>query len=233
MLYKFSEWAKEQRKNIVNPLINTHQKPNDLVYFGVHDLFNFYKENGYLPDLSINQIQNKIGTINDIDNINQSAKVITNKEPYKLGYRKLETTKDKESRRRMMHKTGINHVELNIPVNYLQDVSSLVNEPLGDKKLWLVIDGKNNFQQNLIKEIRKKEAEKEFQLSNEKEFVPEQDIEKEFVPDPNAPDYVMANRNILPNPGKEMDLAIDLEESNEYCNLWKYHRDGRKYKYYN
>jgi len=230
MLYKFKEWAKEATKSrINNPFVSMQQNQGDLVYFGVHDLANFYKENGHLPNLTAGQISNKLGKITNADHVNQTVRIITHQEPYKFGYRKLETTKDRELRKRMMHKTGNNFTEFNIPITYLQNISHMLTDQqmLNGGKLWLVVDGNTKFQQNLMKEIRKKELSKDSLLQPETSPQDHIEIHPEYVPDPNSPEFVMNNRNVLRNPQKDYDLNIELEHQK----YWKYHNDHNNYSY--
>lgn len=144
----------EQEATKRDPFTTLQQEKGDIVYFGIHDLARQYKQNGSLPVLNMNKIEDKKGVITDADPIDQVVDVAVSKAPFHYGYRKLENDKDKS--KRFMRDDG--QMEVKISVSNLQDISHLVEDLEG--KVWLVIDGNTTYQKGLMREIRRKEVER-------------------------------------------------------------------------
>ena len=163
MIYKFTEWMKARRlvenSSESDPFISLQQKQGDFVYFGVHDLARQYKESGSLPKLDVDTLMKKIGQCVDADHVEQTVKVYCEQDPFHFGYHKLETP---DARKKRRSKMDDDTHEVDLPVSSLQDITHMLADKgqLGDHKIWLVIDGHSKFQQNLMREIRKKEVSK-------------------------------------------------------------------------
>lgn len=157
MIKTFMEWC---IKETTNPFLHMQQKQGDFVYFGVHDISKKYRETGELPVLREKDLMDKLGQCVDADHVEQTISVYAEQDPFRLGYRKLESL---NSRRKRKGKMEDSIHEIDIPVDSLRDITHMLGEDadLGDNKLWLVIDTNSSFQQSLMKAIRRKEIGKE------------------------------------------------------------------------
>jgi hypothetical protein len=166
MIHNFSQWAEVKKLNEAllkgsqpNPFLYLNQKPDDLVYFGVHDIAREYKQNGELPRLGINVVAQKMGRIIDADPVKQTVKIVTQNDPYRYGYHKLETPEDRLKRKSARGGS----YEISVPASKLVHINDLLGTEamLGDRNLWLVIDSNTQSQGKLIQMIRAKEHQKQ------------------------------------------------------------------------
>lgn len=129
----------------LNQKLNEAEDPQvgDTVYFGIHDLH----RNDFTLDSD--NSQDKMGEIVDIDPINEKIKVRVKKDPFHLGYRKLEDSKTR-SRRKKMSKDE--EAEVTLPSTSLKDVTRLAPD---GSKTWLVVDRNTNHQNKINKKINK------------------------------------------------------------------------------
>lgn len=212
MIYRFTEWMKARRlvedSGGEDPFISLQQKQGDFVYFGVHDLARQYKETGSLPKLDVDTLMKKIGQCVDADHVEQTVKVYCEQDPFHFGYHKLETADDRKKRRSKME-DGTHEVDL--PVSSLQDITHMFGgkEEVGEHKIWLVIDGQSKFQQNLMREIRKKEVGKRKEAEENDSRI---DMEEE----------------------DDGSLPIHDESCRQFTNnrQFKRHYDVKRYEYY-
>lgn len=203
----FLEWVKIKEARLVggteavsNPFLYLDQKQGDFVYFGVHDLAKFYKSNGFLPStLDIATVLPKTGRIEDANSINRTISVLTDKDPFKFGYKKLETRDQREKRKTKNVDT------INLSANHLVDITSMLGTgaELSGQKLWLVVDGNTPFQQKIMQQIRKKEAERKTQVD----------------PTPKSydvnPDQVANVRNWLTGKGSQAEIPAAQANFNQ------------------
>lgn len=160
MIRSFSEWCNAKRINEANDsFVDVPQKKGDFVYFGIHDLSKQYREEQQLPKINPDNLMKKIGQCVNADGVDRTITVYCEKDPFHFGYHKLE---DAESRKKRHSKMEDSTHELTLPISSLIDITHLLedNYDIGENKIWLVIDSKSKFQQDLIKEIRKKEISK-------------------------------------------------------------------------
>ncbi len=163
----FLKWALlKEESDFIDPFTKMDQKKNDVVYFGIHDIYKYYKENSVLPKLTMSQIDQKMGIVTSVDPIDQIVIVSVEKPPHLYGYRKLEN--DKEKSKRFMNDDK--KYEVRISISNLQNISHLVEN--SNENIWLVVDGGTKYQKNLIREIRKREFNKsreqeDFDLSDD------------------------------------------------------------------
>ena len=158
----FAKWRQFKEESEVNnlpagydPFTTLRQKQGDIAYFGVHDLSNFYRQNGQLPNIDDQQILPKSGEIVNADPINQTITVATFRSPFHYGYHKIENEKAKQKRK--VDDQG--RILVTLPVTHLQDISHMVSGAQANS-IWLVVDNNTKYQQDLMKEIRRKEIER-------------------------------------------------------------------------
>lgn len=199
-----------------NAFIEPSCQKGDLVYFGIHDLSKYYRENGSLPSLSLFDIFDKKGEIVHVDPVSQRATLILEKTPFYFGYRKIESDRDKE--KRYMRKDG--KIEIKIPIVNLENMSSIMNDD--SIPVYLVIDGNTKYQKNLMKALRRKELER-IQIINQ----------------PSLP--ITRHYDNFEGENFSFDDIDDLDQMcyenfdpniNSKSRKWKYFNSNKKYKYY-
>ncbi len=164
MNYSFTEWVQSKENPIEeavqlprnmrqDPFLSMQQHAGDFVYFGVHDLARFYRENGYLPNLQMQKIVNKVGQIVDADPVEQTVTIATSRDPYHFGYKRMEDTATRQKRKQKGETTA----KVTVPVAHLQNINHMLAGAPVTQTLWLVVDGNTPYQQNIMREIRKKE----------------------------------------------------------------------------
>jgi len=135
-------------------LLSIDPKPGDLIFFGIHLLSKYNKENGTLPTLSLGPSEDGINIsstsypITDVDPITRSVFVEPQRSPFSMGYR----NKSLNERDRMNR--------IKVPVERLQDVSHLLQNQ--SQKVWLLFTN-NKYQDNLIIKLRKYEMQSQNQ----------------------------------------------------------------------
>lgn len=239
MIHNFLEWL-EDRRSLVNeengaedPFMSIPQKQGDFAYFGVHDLAKYYKQTGQLPgELDPQMIMSKMGQIVDADPVNMSVTIYSEQDPFHFGYRKLENRTQRSKRKKKMERMEDKTVQVNLPTAYLQDITHMMGGGAGlnGHRLWLVVDARTQFQQALMREIRKKEAQKSQGLNPP---VPPMDS-------PDQTQYSMTNREVFPtqqgdNPFDDipnLDVAHHDLSFMSPDRLWKRHTDIKIYEYY-
>lgn len=208
--------------NNPDPFVTLHQKRGDYVYFGVHDLSKYYRDNGGLPNLNIQQAWPKMGQVVDADPIDQTVTVLSDKAPFHYGYKKLEDKSVREKRRAR----GETNATVKLPVNNLIPITHMFTGLGSNENVWLVIDGNTQYQQDLMREIRRRE------------------VERAHAPPQSPYQFRMQNRQITPfeqppqhdqqpqEPQWSDDDLLDLQ-SVRYDMHWRQPiTDARRFKYY-
>ena len=240
----FKKWRllKESivENNGYDPFTNLHQKQGDIVYFGIHDISKYYNQNGNLPDIDLGQVSGKSGQIVNANPIEQTVTVATQKPPFSYGYHKIESDKNKQNRK--VDQNGM--ILITLTVAHLQDISNIVIGSQG-KRIWLVVDSNTKYQQNIIKEIRKKEIEKSHMQqpaiqqqqpaiqqpqNNINQFQQQQNNINQFQqPQPQTPNFKMIGREVVPMQAMQNSHYDPTILSND--RYWKMHSDCQYYSY--
>lgn len=215
--YKKWKLLREQQESTTDPFTTLQQKQGDIVYFGVHDLAKQHKQNGSLPMMTMEVIGRKQGEITDADPVDQVVKVSVDKAPFHYGYRKLE--KDKDKMRRFMSEDG--HLEVRISVSNLIDISHLVD---GEEKVWLVIDGSTKYQNNLMREIRRKEVARANAAP-----APE---ESEYPKTRHYDDYEGEELSVEDEDEVDYMHVAHFDPTSNNGKVWKHFNETKRYSYY-
>lgn len=235
----FLAWIYERKLNLkeninyMDPFIMLDQKAGDFVYFGVHDLAKSYKLNGFLPDLDLQEMSAKLGQIVDADPVNQTVSIQTHRSPWYYGYKKLEDQRTRDKR-----KNAAEPASVKVPVKSLIDINHLMTGTQLGHNLWLVIDTTSKYQDNLMREIRKKE----FERANTTQIP--RPITHDPVNQASQNQFLVQGRHIVSNPQHaksvptlpQDDLSLDFANFDptilSYGRCWKTHSDTKRYQYY-
>lgn len=227
MIYNFSEWCKVRRlykesEDGHDPFLHSQQKQGDFVYFGVHEISKSYREKGSLPTLDADTVMKKAGQIVDNDHVNQTVKVYMPEDPFHYGYHKLETPDARKKRKKKLDDDGVH--EISLPASTLQNITHMLDKTtsLGDNKLWLVIDGNTKFQQELMKEIRKKEVGKRSSVPQNRHY---DDWKPSDEEEPEGDDQIDVDDD-------EDTFEIQDECYNPFNRYFKRYSDVKRYGYY-
>jgi hypothetical protein len=214
----FNQWqkSKEITESTSGSFLDIPQKVGDIVYFGIHNLSKYYRENNKLPKIDLYEIFSKKGEISKIDPAGSSVTISMDCVPREYGYRKLENGSCNS--RKYMSAGSLSKFSIKVPISYLTDISHMLD---GDISIFLIIDGETNYQKKLLKIIKNKEINK----SKNKTFNP-------------------LTRNYDPYEGENLHIK-DLDEKEEelhLCNFdpsflshsrgWSRFSKDKKYNYY-
>ena len=199
----FKEWAEKRktldeskviRREIENPFLHVDQSQGDFVYFGVHDLFNYFKENGRVPkELPFQKVSQKMGQIKDIDQKKNTVKVALPAPLTKMGYRSLKSKTDKNGQ-----------FYVNVPIGDLSDFTTLMGSgaTLSGDKLWLA--SSNNHQKKKMRQLKNAEMRQQAELQNRLDQIAPQ---QKPLPknDPLAGLFSQPSTNITPDEPSGLD----------------------------
>lgn len=191
-------------------LIKVPQREGDIVYFGIHDLSKYYRENQKLPYLELYDIFAKKGEILSIDTAKHEVVIAVDKSPFQFGYRKIDSNNKQKN----------NKIEIKIPLHYLQDITHLTD---GDLKIYLVIDGNTKYQKKLIDAIRRKEIKKSKQKPSPKTRHYDDNEGEDFCVDDDEDEELSR---------EEMHVAHFNPSILSKSHSWKIFNETKSYKYF-
>jgi hypothetical protein len=228
----FSNWKDlRENTNVQNKSLDIFtkipQEKGDIVYFGIHDLSKYYRENKKLPDLNLYDIFEKKGEIIDVDPANQQVKISMNKTPFQYGYRKLENEKDKMRR----YMRADDKIEIKIPTSSLQDISHLIDAE--GLPVYLVIDGNTKYQKSLIQAIRKGEIKKANQPKSPSTRHYDKYDGGDFTLEDEDDDKYDSSDFTLEDDDKEETHVAHFDPSiSSKSRNWRMFTETRRYEYY-
>jgi len=147
MLEDFISWMSNLNES-TDGLLGIAPQPGDLVFFGIHLLAKYNKENGSFPRLTLGQagenaidVSSMVTPIMEVDPLRHEVLVEPQKSPFSMGYRTPAlNSRDRQNR-------------IHIPVALLPSkVTHLFDGE--SKSIWLLISN-NKYQGNLILKLRK------------------------------------------------------------------------------
>lgn len=246
MIYKFTDWMENKQINeaklysqgsIPNPFLYLQQSKGDFVYFGIHDLMRYFKENNRVPRyLEPSQIMNKLGQIVDADPVRKTVIVKTNKDPYSYGYKNIESKLERDKRK----ENPSNGIKINVN-DIMHDITSMVPQlAFQERKLWLVIDNNTRSQPAFFQKLAEVEQQGRENVSSQPTQQQIDAAKKRLLagnPSENGPKKYTAQdlfgKDAVRAPMDTIDrnlhnLKLDLAHV-----LWKeQNNDSRTYPYY-